>query len=42
MGPVLYRLRTSAEAIVIVATLLAHECPLPVIVRPLGLSTDER
>jgi transposase-like protein/IS1 family transposase len=39
-GTVLYRLRTSAETVVIVVTLLAHGCPVQAIVAAFGL--DER
>lgn len=39
-GTVFYRLRTSAESVVIVVTLLAHGCPLQAIVAAFGL--DER
>jgi transposase-like protein/IS1 family transposase len=39
-GTVFYRLRTSAETIVIVVTLLAHGCPLQAIVAAFGV--DER
>jgi transposase-like protein len=39
-GTVLYRLRTSAETVVIVVTLLAHGCPLQAIVAAFGF--DER
>jgi transposase-like protein/IS1 family transposase len=39
-GTVFYRLRTSAETVVIVVTLLAHGCPLHAIVAALGF--DER
>ena len=39
-GTVFYRLRTSAETVVIVVTLLAHGCPLQAIVAALGF--DER
>ena len=39
-GTVFYRLRTSAETVVIVVTLLAHGCPLQAIVAAFGL--DER
>src|ERR687887_448401 len=39
-GTVFYRLRTSAEPVVIIVTLLAHECPQQAIVAALGF--DER
>jgi len=39
-GTVCYRLRPSAETVVIVVTLLAHGCPVPAIVAALGF--DER
>jgi transposase-like protein len=39
-GPVFYRLRTSAETVAIVVTLLAHGCPLQAIVAAFGF--DER
>jgi transposase-like protein len=39
-GTVFYRLRTAAETVVIVVTLLAHGCPLQAIVAAFGL--DER
>jgi transposase-like protein/IS1 family transposase len=39
-GTVFYRLRTSAETVVIVVTLLAHGCPLQAIVAAVGF--DER
>ena len=39
-GTVLYRLRTSAETVVIVVTLLAHGCPVQAIVAAFGF--DER
>jgi transposase-like protein len=39
-GTVLYRLRTSAETVVIVVTLLAHGGPVPAIVAAFGF--DER
>src|SRR6266581_4853297 len=39
-GTVFYRLRTSAETVVIVVTLLAHGCPLQAIVAAFGF--DER
>jgi transposase-like protein len=39
-GTVFYRLRTSAETVVLVVTLLAHGCPLQAIVAALGF--DER
>jgi transposase-like protein len=39
-GTVFYRLRTSAELVVTVVTLLAHGCPLQAIVAAFGL--DER
>jgi transposase-like protein len=39
-GTVFYRLRTSAETVVLVVTLLAHGCPLQAIVAALGV--DER
>jgi transposase-like protein len=39
-GPVFYRLRTAAETVVIVVTLLAHGCPLQAIVAAFGF--DER
>jgi transposase-like protein len=39
-GTVLSRLRTSAETVVIVVTLLAHGCPVQAIVAAFGL--DER
>ena len=39
-GTVFYRLRTSAETVGLVVTLLAHGCPLPAIVAALGF--DER
>jgi transposase-like protein len=39
-GTVLYRLRTSAETVVIVVTLLAHGCPVQAIVAAVGF--DER
>ena len=39
-GPVFYRLRTSAETVVIVVTLLAHGCPVQAIVAACGF--DER
>jgi transposase-like protein len=39
-GTVFYRLRTSAETVVIIVTLLAHGCPLQAIVAALGF--DER
>jgi hypothetical protein len=39
-GTVFYRLRTSAETVVIVVTLLAHGCPLKAIVAAFGF--DER
>src|SRR6266540_6229588 len=39
-GTVFYRLRTSAETVVIVVTLLAHGCPLQAIVAAFGY--DER
>ena len=39
-GTVFYRLRTSAEVVVIVVTLLAHGCPLQAIVAAFGF--DER
>ena len=37
-GTVFYRLRTSAETVVLVVTLLAHGCPVQAIVR-LGLTS---
>src|SRR6184192_4304243 len=39
-GTVFYRLRTSAETVVIIVTLLAHGCPLQAIVAAFGV--DER
>ena len=39
-GTVCYRLRTSAETVVLVVTLLAHGCPLQAIVAAFGF--DER
>jgi transposase-like protein len=39
-GTVFYRLRTSAETVVLVVTLLAHGCPVPAIVAAFGF--DER
>jgi transposase-like protein len=39
-GTVFYRLRTSAETVVIIVTLLAHGCPVQAIVAAFGL--DER
>ena len=39
-GPVLYRLRTSAETVVMVVTLRAHGCPVQAIVAAFGF--DER
>ena len=39
-GTVFYRLRTSAETVVIILTLLAHGCPLQAIVAAFGF--DER
>jgi transposase-like protein len=39
-GTVFYRLRTSAETVVLVVTLLAHGCPVPAIVAACGF--DER
>jgi transposase-like protein len=39
-GTVFYRLRTSAETVVIIVTLLAHGCPLQAIVAAFGF--DER
>src|ERR1700758_1977297 len=39
-GTVFYRLRTSAETVVIVVTLLAHGCPVQAIVAAFGF--DER
>src|SRR5437870_7100764 len=39
-GTVFYRLRTSAETVVLVVTLLAHGCPVQAIVAAFGL--DER
>jgi transposase-like protein len=39
-GTVFYRLRTSAETVVIVVTLLAHRCPVQAIVAAFGF--DER
>src|SRR5215475_10059259 len=39
-GTVFYRLRTSAETVVIIVTLLAHRCPLQAIVAAFGF--DER
>src|SRR2546430_6438279 len=39
-GTAFYRLRTSAETVVIVVTLLAHGCPLQAIVAAFGF--DER
>src|SRR3989442_7440893 len=39
-GTVFYRLRTSAETVVIVVTLLAHGCPVQAIVAAFGV--DER
>src|SRR5215510_13915334 len=39
-GTVFYRLRTSAETVVTVVTLLAHGCPVPAIVAAFGF--DER
>jgi transposase-like protein len=39
-GTVFYRLRTSAETVVLVVPLLAHGCPVPAIVAALGF--DER
>ena len=39
-GTVFYRLRTSAETVIIVVTLLAHGCPVQAIVAALGF--DER
>jgi transposase-like protein len=39
-GTVFYRLRTSAEPVVLVVTLLAHGCPVPAIVAAFGF--DER
>src|SRR5437867_3469555 len=39
-GTIFYRLRTSAETVVIVVTLLAHGCPVQAIVAAFGL--DER
>src|SRR6266536_5403905 len=39
-GTVFYRLRTSAETVVLVVTLLAHGCPLQAIVAAFGF--DER
>src|SRR2546425_5094518 len=40
IGTVFYRLRTSAETVVIIVTLLAHGCPLQAIVAAFGF--DER
>src|SRR5256714_445670 len=39
-GTVFYRLRTSAETVILVVTLLAHGCPVPAIVAAFGF--DER
>jgi len=39
-GPVFYRLRTSAETVMLVGILLAHGCPLQAIVAAFGF--DER
>ncbi len=39
-GTVFYRLRTSAETVVLVVTLLAHGCPVQAIVAAFGF--DER
>ena len=39
-GTVFYRLRTAAETVVLVVTLLAHGCPVPAIVAAFGF--DER
>jgi transposase-like protein len=39
-GPVFYRLRTSAETVVLVVTLLAHGCPVQAMVAAFGF--DER
>ena len=39
-GTVFYRLRTSAETVILVVTLLAHGCPLQAIVAAFGF--DER
>src|SRR6059036_2423730 len=39
-GTAFYRLRTSAETVVLVVTLLAHGCPVPAIVAAFGC--DER
>jgi transposase-like protein len=39
-GTVFYRLRTSAETVVLIVTLLAHGCPVQALVAALGL--DER
>jgi transposase-like protein len=39
-GTVFYRLRTSAETVVIIVTLLAHGCPLQALVAACGF--DER
>jgi len=39
-GPVFYRLRPSAETVLIVVTLLAHGCPVQAIVAAFGF--DER
>src|SRR5256886_4073875 len=39
-GTVFYRLRTSAETVVLIVTLLAHGCPVQAIVAALGF--DER
>src|SRR3989449_10537307 len=36
-GTVFYRLRTSAETVVLVVTLLAHGCPVPAIAAALGV-----
>src|SRR5215204_3096776 len=39
-GTVFYRLRTSAETVVIVVTLLAHGCPLQAIVAAFAVSVE--
>jgi transposase-like protein len=39
-GTVFYRLRTSAETVIIIVTLLAHGCPVPAMVAAFGF--DER
>jgi transposase-like protein len=39
-GTVFYRLRTSADTVIIIVTLLAHGCPVQAIVAALGF--DER